>query len=310
MGTLSQATGIFIFLCGISVAPCALSEAKNTSEDPVAGAYTDVGAGRVSSYAQFDAKGTPTALGIVFSAGAVENPPSTMPDGHNCFDRNKDGKVDSATECSMWHEFAIPLPSEAARRTDIPFKWVLLNWNPHGHIPEGVWDRPHFDVHFYIAPIADVFAIRPGSCGPEYVDCSHFKLAVRPMPANYLPAGFVNVDAVAPSMGNHLIDPASPEFGGKPFTRTWIYGVYNGQITFWEVMLTRQHLLSRPDACDPIKMPPAVARSGYYPRQYCIRYQPATNAYTVSLEKFEYIKAEPAKELVQLPVPRKLTKRD
>jgi hypothetical protein len=280
------------------------SKAKRPLEESVSGAFAKVGEGQVSSYAQFDEKRAPTALGLVFSARAVENPPSAMTDGHNCFDRNGDSTVDTATECNMWHEWVIPLPSDAARRTDIPFKWVLLNWNPHGHIPPGVWDRPHFDVHFYIAPIADVFAIEPGVCGAEFVDCAQFELGVRPVPANYLPSGFVNVDAVAPSMGNHLIDPTSPEFGGKPFTRTWIYGVFDSRITFWEVMLTQDYLLSQPDACDPIKIPSAVAQSGYYPRQYCVRYRPATKGYTVSLEGFEYMEAEPPGALQKLPSPQ------
>ncbi len=33
--------------------------------------------------------------------------------------------------------FVIPLPDAVARRTDIPFKWVLLNWNPLRAHPSG-----------------------------------------------------------------------------------------------------------------------------------------------------------------------------
>ncbi len=25
-----------------------------------------------------------------------------------------------------------------------------LDWNPQGHIPVGIYDKPHFDFHFYI----------------------------------------------------------------------------------------------------------------------------------------------------------------
>jgi hypothetical protein len=67
----------------------------------------------------------------------LEGLPAAPSDGHHCFDRNKDGKVDQQTECIASHEWIIPLPSEAARRPEIPFKWVGLNWNPHGHIPRG-----------------------------------------------------------------------------------------------------------------------------------------------------------------------------
>jgi hypothetical protein len=111
-------------------------------------ANSSVGNGTVSSYAEFDQNGAPRGIGIVFQVSALEGLPAAPSDGHHCFDRNKDGKVDQQTECIASHEWIIPLPSEAARRPEIPFKWVGLNWNPHGHIPPGVYDLPHFDVHF------------------------------------------------------------------------------------------------------------------------------------------------------------------
>src|SRR5215475_351192 len=113
------------------------------------GANSKLGNGTVSSYAEFDKSGAPTAVGIVFQASALDGLPTGHSDGNHCFDQNKDGKVDLETECFASHEWVIPLPSEAARRSDIPFKWVGLNWNPYGHIPPGVYDLPHFDVHNY-----------------------------------------------------------------------------------------------------------------------------------------------------------------
>lgn len=250
------------------------------------GATAHVGNGTVRSYAEFHADGTPRAIGIAFEASALNELPTAHSDGHHCFDKNKDGKIDLEKECLGAHEWVIPLPSDAARRADIPFKWVGLNWNPHGHIPPGVYDLPHFDVHFYIEAIEKVFAIKPGACGPEFVRCDQFKIAIKPVPSNFMHPDFKNVEAVAPAMGNHLVDPTSPEFQGKKFTRTWIYGVYDGRVTFYEEMLTREYLLSRPVACFPIKTPPAVALRGYYPTQSCIRYLAQSNLYTVSMESF------------------------
>ena len=140
-----------------------------------------------------------------------------------------------------------------------------------------MYDLPHFDVHFYIEPIEKIFAIESGPCGPEFVRCDQFKLATKLLPANYMHGDFKNVDAVAPAMGNHLIDPTSAEFNGKKFTRTWIYGVYDGRVTFFEEMLTREYMLSRPAACFPIKSPPAVNVKGYYPTQSCTRYHSQAN---------------------------------
>jgi hypothetical protein len=142
-----------------------------------------------------------------------------------------------------------------------------------------------------MAPIADVLAIRPGPCGPDLVDCDAFATAKTPLPAGLMHPDFSDVDAVAPAMGNHLVDLGGREFQGEPFTRTWIYGVYGGRVTFYEEMVTLAYLLSRPDACEPIKSPPAVAVGGYYPTQRCVRYEAGADAYVVSMEGFVYREA-------------------
>jgi hypothetical protein len=275
-----------LLFIALVITGCAVSKPLEMSTERRLGANSRVGKGTVSSYVEFDRNGAPKAIGIVFQASALDGLPTAHSDGHHCFDRNKDGKVDLDTECFASHEWVIPLPSNAARRSEIPFKWVGLNWNPFGHIPPGVYDLPHFDVHFYIAPIESVFAVQPGPCGPEFVRCDQFELATKPLPPNYMDPDFKNVGAVAPAMGNHLIDQTGPEFKGQKFTRSWIYGVYDGRVTFFEEMVTREYLLSQPNTCFPLKSPPAVGISGYYPARSCIRYLPQTNEYTVSIEGF------------------------
>lgn len=275
-----------LLLVPLAVLGCSSGVQPGSTAGRVLGANSVVGKGMVSSYAEFDRNQVPKAIGIVFHANALEGLPAAHSDGHHCFDRNNDGTIDSKEECFGSHEWVIPLPSEAARRADIPFKWVGLNWNPHGHIPPGVYDLPHFDIHFYIEPIEKVFAIAPGPCGPEFVRCDQFKIATRPLPSNYMHADYKSVDAVAPAMGNHLIDLTSPEFRKMKFTRTWIYGTYDGRVTFYEEMVTRDYLLTRPAACFPLKSPPAVAVRGYYPTQSCIRYDAGAGEHTVSMEGF------------------------
>lgn len=245
----------------------------------------NIGNGTVASYAEFDPQGTPAAIGVVWSAGGLQGLPSGS-DEHRCFGRAKDGKVDATTKCVHTYEFVIPLPDAVARRNDVPFKWVLLNWNPEGHIPPGVYDVPHFDVHFEMAPIAEVFAIESGPCGPELVRCDQFEIARKPLPPNFMAADYVDVGAVVPAMGNHLIDTTGPEFRKQPFTRSWIYGIYDGRTTFYEAMVARPYLLSKPDSCLPIKMPRAVAVAGLYPTEYCVRHNAATGEVSVSMEKF------------------------
>lgn len=251
------------------------------------GAPATLGSGTVASYADFDATGAVQAIGVVFSGGALDNLPAAPSDGHHCFDVNKDGSLDLERECPGGHERVLAFPSEASRRTDLPFKWALLNWNPHGHIPPGIYDKAHFDVHFYIDTIENVFAIEPGPCGPERVRCDLFARARLPVPANYMHPDFKDVEAVAPAMGNHLVDLTASEFRGVPFTRTWIYGTYEGRVTFYEEMVTLAYMKSQPDACYPIKTAAAVAIAGRYPSKSCIRYAKEKGEYTVSLEGFE-----------------------
>ena len=50
----------------------------------------ELGKGTVSSYARLQADGTPDAIGVAFSAGALDGLP-TGSDRHHCFDRNQDG---------------------------------------------------------------------------------------------------------------------------------------------------------------------------------------------------------------------------
>jgi hypothetical protein len=250
-----------------------------------------LGKGSVATYAEFDRQGTPKAIGVAFSATALDGLPAAS-DHHRCHARSKEGAIDAATKCQESVEHVLPLPDTAARRGDFPFKWVLLNWNHVGHIPPGIYDVPHFDVHFEMAPIAEVFAIEPGPCGPEYVRCDQFQLAKKPLPSNYVHADYRDVDAVVATMGNHLIDLTGPEFNKQPFTRSWIYGVYDGKVIFYEEMVTRAHLLNKPNTCTPIKSPRAVATRGFYPTVSCIRHDAARDEYTVSMEGFVLREAE------------------
>ena len=104
---------------------------------------------------------------------------------------------------------------------------------------------------------------------------------------------FRDVDAAVAAMGNHLVDLTGPEFNKQPFTRSWIYGVYGGKVTFYEEMVSRAHLLSKPRACAPIKSPKAVAVSGFYPTASCIRHDGATGETAVSMESFVFRSATP-----------------
>ena len=249
------------------------------------GPLVDLGDGTARSYLAIDGAGKPVELGVLFSASALQGLPTAPTSTGRCFDLNGNGRIDASGECEGDHEYVLAMPSVAADRTDIPFLWMGVNWNVHGHVPPGVYDLPHFDLHFYMVDEDSIRGIRTGSCG-LFMDCDDFKRATRPVPAKYVHRHHVNVDAAVAQMGNHLIDTTSPEFRKPPekFTHTWIFGAYDGRITFYEPMITREYLLGRPNNCAAIKQPDAWQQSGYYPTRYCIRYHERADKYTVSLE--------------------------
>lgn len=265
--------------------------APGTPDGRVFGWRAPLGQGSATSFADLEKDGTPRAIGVMLSADALATLPKEPSDYHHCYDRDGDGVTAQAAECIHTHEIVIPLPDAVTQRGDVPFSWVLLNWNLNGHMPPGIYDVPHFDVHFYIASIEDTFAIQDGPCGPEYVACDDYAMAKMPVPSNLMHPDFKDVDAVAPAMGNHLIDVDGHEFHGQGFTSSWIYGVYGGKVTFWEQMIALSYLESRPNMCAPIKVPPAVEVAGYYPTQRCIRYDASADAHAVSLEQFTFREA-------------------
>lgn len=178
---------------------------------------------------------------------------------------------------------AIDFPLKAS---GTPFQFMMLDWNPDGHPPASIYDKPHFDFHFYIQDFEDVMEIEPGPCSG--LDCEDFQKATTPVPAQYVPGGFIDVGSVVPYMGNHLIDVTAPEFNGQPFSRTWIYGAYDGNVTFYEPMLTRQSIVTEPNQCSALKLPQAYAESGYYPTKYCTQLDTRKNVYRVFLTGFVY----------------------
>lgn len=213
----------------------------------------------VRTYVTLDKANTPIELGIEIPAQVFTNLPKTGSD--------------------LVFEF----PQQAGRT---PFRFMDMGWNPQGHPPADTYTVPHLDFHFYMQSLEERNSIDPGPC--EGLDCGDYERAMRAVPARYVPRDYRNVGAVAPRMGNHLIDPASGEFNHQPFTRTFLYGTYDGRMTFYEPMLALQYLLSQPNEYLDLKLPTDYAESGYYPTRYSVRFDAAKRVYRISLERFVY----------------------
>ncbi|GIJ44408.1 hypothetical protein Val02_12940 [Virgisporangium aliadipatigenens] len=255
-----------------------------------------IGGGRITAYTQATKRDVPVSIGMVIPLATLGTlPPEPPNDGSTCFDKNADGTVDPHTECAGGHSAPLRPHPRFLSTVDTRFTFLTINWNPSGHIPIGVYNVPHFDAHFYLVPDAERLAIDPGPC-PQLVACDDYEVAKRPAAERYVAPGHVDVDAVEPRMGNHLINTSGPEFTGQPFTHTFIYGLNDARIMFYEPMITLawlQGLVSgtTADGCVRPAQPAAWQRSGWYPLTYCMRYRENRNEITVSLENFVYRRA-------------------
>lgn len=215
------------------------------------GATVSIGQGSARTWIKLDGNGQPLALGVSLTESALSGLPQDPPVA----------------------EYALQLPREAA---DTLFDHVTLDWNAHGHEPAGVYDVPHFDVHFYMIDEATRLVIAADDPGFE----------VAPDPA-YLPQDYAQVPGGVPQMGVHWVDLTAPEFNGQPFSATFIYGSYWEEVTFFEPMVALDFLKQKPQFSAAIRQPQRYPQPGYaYPTSYSVNYDKEDQTYHISLEGF------------------------
>ena len=167
-----------------------------------------------------------------------------------------------------------------------PYDHFVMNWNPHGHEPAGVYDVPHFDFHFYFISKEEVHNI--------LCDGTDDDICLKRPDADHTPPYYVPGPAGVPMMGWHWIDPRSPEFNGKPFTATFIYGFYSGKMIFVEPMVTLDFLKNHSSTSKDIPVPKAVAKAGYYPTKYSVYYNAVTDMLLIVLNKMTWLNEKAA----------------
>jgi hypothetical protein len=250
------------------------------------GPMLKLGDGNVRAYVTVDARNPtlPIEIGVALSEDAMENLPKAVP-----------GQSEHAM--LMHNSWDLQLPAQ----NPTPYKFVGFGWNPAGHEPPGVYDLPHFDFHFFrvgtdvknsIMPDNPQWDAKSGAYPPEeqrvpfYIDVAT---------AGKVPAGKASV----PMMGMHWLDVRSPELQGmagkpenfKQFTKTFLFGSWDGAFIFEEPMITRAYLLAKKASTDPavrdelIPVPsqPKYALLGFYPRAYRISYDAKAKEYRVAL---------------------------
>jgi hypothetical protein len=222
---------------------------RATESPEVVGQVRNLGRGTVRSWMRVDGAGKPAAIGVTLTEAALTNLPSSG------------------------SELVLLLPQQAEVTA---FNHIGLNWNPQGHPPPGIYGVPHFDVHFYTISQQERKSINLNDGGT--------KMYRDPDP-QYLPQDYVlSPGSGDPGQGSHWEDQAAPELNGEPFTYTFIYGYYDGQLTFLEPMVTRAFLKTNSTVIADIKQPAAFAKPGLYPTQYQVTHSSLFREFSISLE--------------------------
>ncbi len=245
---------------GFALAACGAATAGEPGSATTYGSPVAVGNRSARVYVVFR-NGAPAELGVALSEAAFAGLPgdgspggARMPDGHHTYD------------------YVLQMPG----RNPTPYRFVGLGWNPVGHIPAGVFDQPHFDFHFYAITAEKWSAILPSD--PE------FEAKAERVPApEFAPAGYRKLPSAVPLMGAHWVDPSSPELNGELFTRTFLYGSWDGELTFAEPMVTKAFMETKPDFRAPIATPAKYAAPGHYPTEYRVYWNAVTQEYRVAL---------------------------
>jgi len=246
----------FLVLAGATAGFSGAAFAATYEGEPVA-----VGKGTARVVVRTDGSGAPESVAVKLSGHALDELPA---------DLNKE------TSEGQW-EFLLPMPADGPQTG---YRNVSMDWNPQGHPPQEIYTVPHFDFHFYVMDAADVAQITFASAADPAIGVSDKGLIA--------PDYQVIPDTRVNQMGVHAIDMTSQEFQGKPFTATFIYGYYKGQLIFVEPMVTRAFLQSKPDAAFPVKTPAHYSTAGYYPESYDIRYDAGQDVYLVELGKLKH----------------------
>lgn len=171
---------------------------------------------------------------------------------------------------SNFEHITLQFPEEAE---GMVFEHFDMEWNPNGHEPLGVYDIPHFDMHFYMISEAEKMMITDAALAEILPD------------AQYWPETYVPTPGFVPIMGKHWISTESGEANGEVFDQTFIYGSYNGNFIFYEPMITIDYLMDKTDEEYSIFQPDVFQRTGYYyPTTYSISYDEVNNEYVILLE--------------------------
>ena len=218
------------------------SDKMNTFYGPA----KQLGDGVLRSQVVMKHDGTPVSIGLRISEKVLEG----LPDDHQNITLDLSNKMKG-----------------------MAYDHIDFGWNPQGHEPPGIYDVPHFDIHFYMISVEYQNTILDPA------------LIVTPPDAQYIPEGYFTPGGLVPYMGEHWLDFNAAELNGGEFTKTFIYGSYDQEFIFYEPMITLAYLQQKEDIQLAIPQPEAFQRTGlYYPTTYSINYDEVKKEYLITLE--------------------------
>ncbi|WP_256010425.1 DUF5602 domain-containing protein [Desertivirga xinjiangensis] len=254
--TLFNGSLLALLLVNSTLTSCKKDDEKNDKSGTFYGIEVPVGNGKAKTFITTDETGAPIAVGVQLTDQALVN----LPNGSHLHTTHAEAP-----------SYTLPLPQQ---KLHTPFDHVTLDWNPHGHPPENVFDKPHFDVHFYMMSEQERLTITGDD--PKIEDL--------PEP-RFLPESFVPIAGGVPQMGKHWVDPSSMS---GTFTQAFLYGTYDKRVTFYEPMVTLAYLQSKPDSVSLIAQPEAFLKTGvHYPSRYRVKYDAGNKVYLIVLEDFK-----------------------
>ncbi len=229
---------LFVIAAAVFFTAC---EKEKNKAGVFKGPEVQIHEGKAWSWVSLDADGNPLQIGVAIDESAMESVPTDTTGMPN-------------TGHGPANNFTLKLHPKASVT---PFKHIGLDWNPVGHEPAGIYTKSHFDFHFYMMPEADRLAI------PTYEqDSAKFKNLPN---TAYYPQTYIAIPGGLPRMGAHWIDVTSPELAGQPFTQTFIFGSFDGKVTFYEPMITKEFLENNSNYERQIPQPAKYQETGYYP---------------------------------------------
>ncbi|WP_435115515.1 hypothetical protein [Halolamina sp. C58] len=243
-----------------------------------------LGDGEIRTFASTTPSGKPKYVGLHFSDGAMTNLPTPT--------ELEEGDGTELHGGFMSKLYAIPFPSSAPA----PFEFMGFGWNSEGHLPRGVYSKPHFDVHFYFRPPEEILEIGPRNPAPNTPP----PITDEDVADGQIPDGYRLIEGgnVIPNMGAHMAPTGAPEFENPDDASDWLKTLIWGaadtdeddvfELNFVEPMVTVDFFRNHLDGVhrEGIAQPEQYPTDGWYPTTYALR-DLGDGGYAAVMEGFE-----------------------